>query len=68
MLRLFTLFFALSAAGTVTATPARFSKRIAQVIADSTRQWEAACVSLAHSLATESFTNALCLWSGQGGR
>lgn len=44
MVQLSTLFFALAAAGSVTAAPAHLHKRIAQVISDSTKQWEAACV------------------------
>jgi hypothetical protein len=61
MFQLFTLFLALSAAGTATATPTRLSKRIAQVIADSTKQWEAACVSFVYAATTYEgdTTNAL---------
>lgn len=44
MVQLSTLLFALAAAGSVTAAPAHLNKRIAQVIADSTTKWEAACV------------------------
>ena len=44
MVQLSTLLFALAAAGSVTAAPAHLHKRIAQVISDSTKQWEAACV------------------------
>jgi len=43
MVQLSTVLFALAAAGSVTAAPARLSKRIAQVIADSTPDWEKAC-------------------------
>ncbi|KAN0138043.1 hypothetical protein V8E53_003932 [Lactarius tabidus] len=43
MVQLSTFLFALAAAGSVTAAPAHLSKRIAQVISDSTKQWEAAC-------------------------
>jgi len=43
MVQISTLLFALAAAGSVTAAPPRLSKRIAQVIADSTPKWEAAC-------------------------
>lgn len=43
MVQLSTLLFALAAAGSVTAAPAHLNKRIAQVIADSTTKWEAAC-------------------------
>ena len=53
MVQLSTLFFALAAAGSVTAAPAHLSKRIAQVIADSTPKWEAACVSKISSRSDE---------------
>ncbi|KAI0249011.1 hypothetical protein BJV78DRAFT_1276354 [Lactifluus subvellereus] len=43
MVQFSTFLLALSAAGSVTAAPTHLSKRIAQVISDSTRQWEAAC-------------------------
>jgi len=43
MVQLSTLLLALTAAGSVTAAPAHLSKRIAQVISDSTTKWEAAC-------------------------
>jgi len=43
MVHFFTLLLAFSVAGSVTAAPSRFSKRIAQVISDSTPKWEAAC-------------------------
>jgi len=43
MVQFFTFLLALSAAGSVTAAPAHLSKRIAQVISDSTTKWEAAC-------------------------
>ena len=45
MVQLSTLLFALTAAASVTAAPTLLSKRIAQVITDSTTKWEAACVS-----------------------
>lgn len=44
MLHFSTLLFALSVAGSVTAAPTQLTKRIAQVISDSTTKWEAACV------------------------
>jgi len=43
MVHFSTLLLAFSVAGSVTAAPSRFSKRIAQVISDSTPKWEAAC-------------------------
>ncbi|KAH9973430.1 hypothetical protein BGW80DRAFT_1437194 [Lactifluus volemus] len=43
MFQLFTFLLAFSAAGSVTAAPSRFSKRIAQVISQSTSQWQTAC-------------------------
>ncbi|KAI0291891.1 hypothetical protein BC826DRAFT_1021544 [Russula brevipes] len=43
MVRFSTLLLAISAAGSVTAAPTHFSKRIAQVISASTTKWEAAC-------------------------
>jgi len=45
MVHFSTLLLVFSVAGSVTAAPSRFSKRIAQVISDSTPKWEAACVS-----------------------
>ena len=45
MFQFSTLLLALSVAGSVTAAPTHLNKRIAQVISDSTKQWEAACVS-----------------------
>jgi len=43
MFQFSTLLLALSVAGSVTAAPTHLNKRIAQVISDSTKQWEAAC-------------------------
>jgi hypothetical protein len=45
MVHFSTLLFAFSVAGSVTAAPTQLDKRIAQVISDSTKKWEAACVS-----------------------
>lgn len=69
MVQIFTFLFALSAAGSVTAAPPHFSKRIAQVISDSTTQWEAACVSFVYAPSTceGGLSNVLSLRLGQGG-
>jgi len=50
MFQFSTLLLALSVAGSVTAAPTHVHKRIAQVISDSTPEWEAACVSCTKAL------------------
>jgi len=54
MIHFSALLLAFAIAGSVTAAPSPLTKRIAQNISDSTKKWEAACVSL--SIEAQRFT------------
>ena len=58
----FKILLLVLALSTARAAPTTHTKRIAQVIADSTQKWEAACVSVLEYGAGAIYTNSDWTW------